>query len=530
MLKKLTLLFTSVYLASCGPIQPKKEGSKILSLNFTQSPLTLDPRKSGEIISSTFIFMMFEGLTKITPESTTSPGLADKIEISKDYKTYTFHLREAYWSNGDPVTAEDFIYSWKTLLDPNFPSPNAHLLFPIKNAKAIKKGVLPSSDLGVASLNSKTLIVQLEKPTPFFLELTSFCTFFPVNHKVAESNPQWADSANQLVCCGPFIFAHWKKDVDAQVIPNPYYHAKDRIQIDGISISFIQDDLVANAMYQRGDIDITGACFSQIPVEVINDIELSSKIHFVPVNSTIFCSFNLMKYPFNNLNIRKALSLAIDRKEIVSVIAQKETSVARQIIPPCLKWDDEAPYFEESNIEKANQFFEEGLKELQITRKDFPKFYFTYRNTPHDKKLAQAIQAQWRKNLGVEAQLENAELKIFINKLINRNYEVAQAIWIAQYLDPMDIFNRFRFKENPKNYCHWENSLFQEILDLSEATTDLDKRKQLLQEAEKVMIDEAPISCICHYEYTYLVHDKIKDFYISPLGSVHFDFISISSD
>ncbi len=531
MLKNFLLVIAvSFHLTSCGNSSPRKTNERILSLNFTQSPLTLDPRKSGETISSTFIFMMFEGLTKITPESSTNLGLADKIQVSHDFMTYTFHLRDAYWSNGDPITSEDFAYSWKSLLEPVFPSPNAHLLFPIKNAQAIKKGLLPPNSLGIACPDEKTLIVHLEKPTPFFLELTSFCTYFPINHKVANTFPQWAGSLPHFVVSGPFIFSQWKKDVEAIIVPNPYYYKKERVQLDGIRITFIQDDLVASAMYQRGDIDITGACFSQIPIEMMNDKELSHELRFTPINSTIFCCFNLSKSPFNNLSIRKALSLAVNKKEVISVIAQKESAFAQQIIPPCLKWNDDTPYFEDYNIGKAKEYFEQGLQELQMTKRDFPKFRFICRNTPNDRKLAQAIQEQWRKNLDIEVQLENVDLKTFIDKLINRNYDVAQAAWIAQYLDPMDIFNRFRFKNNPKNYCNWENSQFQEILDLSEKTTDLCLRKQLLQKAEKVFADDMPISCICHYEYMYLVQDRVKNFYISPLGSIHLDFISIKEN
>jgi oligopeptide transport system substrate-binding protein len=531
MLKKLLVLLTSVlFLTSCSTNPLPKKDKKTLFLNFTESPITLDPRKSGELVSSTFIFMMFEGLTKITPNSTSDYGLAEKIVIANDFKTYTFFLRDAYWSNGDPITSEDFAYSWKTLLEPTFPSPNAYLLFPIKNAKQIKSGKIPPDALGISCPNSKTLVVELEKPTPFFLKLTSFCTYFPVNHKIATLYPHWSESEIHFTCSGPFIFSKWKRDVEVEILPNMNYYAHRRILLDKINITFINDNLLANAMFQQGDIDIAGACFSEIPVEVINDKTLSTKVHFVPINSTYFCTFNLTKAPFNNVNIRKALSLAINRGEIVDVIGQKETSVARQIISPYLKENDFTCYTRESNVEKAKEYFEKGLEELSISKKDFPKFIFTYRNNPRDLQMAEIIQQQWRKTLGIETQLENAELKTFINKLIHRDYEVAQALWIAQYLDPMDIFNRFRYKENPKNYCHWENKDFQAVLDLSEKTTDPYFRKQLLKEAEQIMADESPISCICHYELTYLIQNKINGFYVSPIGSIHLDFISINEE
>lgn len=531
MLNKFLIILTPIlFLTSCSINPLQKKESKTLYLNFTESPITLDPRKSGELISSTFIFMMFEGLTKITPKSNSDYGLAEKITVGNDFKTYTFYLRDAYWSNGDPITSEDFFYSWKSLLEPSFPSPNAYLLFPIKNAQQIKNGMLPSATLGVSCPDSKTLVVELERPTPFFLKLTSFCTYFPVNHRIATVYPHWAESEVHFTCSGPFIFSKWKRDVEVEILPNLNYYAHRRIQLDKINISFINDNLLANAMFQQGDTDIAGACFSEIPVEVINDKNLSTKVHFVPINSTYFCTFNLTKFPFNNVHIRKALSLAINREEIVGLIAQKESSVAKQIISPYLKDNDFTSYTEESNVEKAKEYFKQGLQELSLSKKDFPKFKFTYRNNSRDLKMAEAIQQQWRKNLGIETQLENAELKVFIHKLINRDYEVGQALWIAQYLDPMDIFNRFRYKENPKNYCHWENKAFQDVLDLSEKTSDLSYRKQLLKEAEQIMANESPISCICHYELTYLIQNRINGFYVSPIGSIHLDFISINEE
>ncbi|MBI5274252.1 MAG: peptide ABC transporter substrate-binding protein [Chlamydiales bacterium] len=519
----LLLFFLTV---ACSSIEEKRGTEKTLRLNFTQCPPTLDPRKSGDIISSTFIFMMFEGLTKITPSSSCELGLAKQIDISPDLLCYTFTLKDSYWSNGDPITSYDFAASWKNILDPSFPAPNANLLYPIKHAFFAKKGLVALDDVGIECPDEKTLIVTLDKPTPYFLELTSFCTYFPI-HPSYRSTFSIDPSMENLISCGPFLLQYLKKNADAKLIKNPYYYDKDNIHIDQIAISFVSDDLVALEMFEKGEIDLVGASFSQLPLEAKESVSFKENLKTVPISSTLFCAFNTKKHPLNNICIRKALSLCINRKEIVENITQLNEVVAQQIIPPILKSGNNTPLYEDYNEEKAKKLFEKGLEELQMSKKDFPTLTYTYLKTHYFTKIAQAIQEQWRKSLGVDVQLIGYDFKIFIDHLVNKNYQVAQAIWMSQYNDPMDILDRFRAKDNPKNYPDWENNEYKEILYLLDNEQRLNQRMYYAQQAEQIIINESPITCIYHFNYSYISKSNIKNFYISPIGSVHLNYIRI---
>lgn len=519
----LLLLFTG-----CQSKKTQEDSMQKINLNFGTPPLTLDPRKSGDYISSTFIFMLYEGLTKITPKSTHDLGLAEKIDLSEDKTIYTFHLKDAKWSNGDPVTAYDFEFAWKKILSPDFPAPNSQLLYPIKNAFEAKQGEKDLSEVGIEVVDDKTLKVTLKQPTPYFLELTSFCTYFPVPHKIVKENPQWVNGlSSDLVSCGPFEMTAWKNENYITLKKNPNYHLAEGVTLEEIHCSFVEDDLVGFNMFLNHDIDLTGLCFGRIPNESIKDLKAANKLFFVPMGASVSCSFNLDVFPINHPKIRHALSLAIDRDAIIRNICELNETVASQFIPPILKYNDQTPYFETYNPKKAKELFCEALKELNISLKDFPNLSYIYASTFHEKKLAQAIQSQWRENLGLDVQLIGYDYKTYLTKLIHHDYQLGQSLWLVQYNDPMDIFDRFRFKSNQKNYTNWESDEFKKYLSESEKQTTPRNRQKFLDLAEEVLAKEMPLTPIYHQSAPYAAHNHVKNLFISPIGSIHFDHVKI---
>lgn len=512
----ITLLF---FFASCNPPQ-KKTAYQQLNLNLPSDPATLDPRKGGDVVSATLHFLLFDGLMRGNPDGSLSQSLAESYEISEDRKTYTFHLRKCTWSNGDPITADDFEQSWKNILDPAFPAPNAHLFYPIKNAEAIKRGKLPLTEAGFRALNPSTFEVVLEQPTPYFLELISFCVFFPV----CSSSPP---SEHQLVCSGPFSLKNWRHDNDILLEKNPYYHRKDDIQLDRLHFAMVKSEMTALQMFEKGLIDILGQPVLPLPADSVADLKKRKMIKTRPLAATTFCAFNVQKFPFTNRNIRKAFALAINREEIVKNVTALNEKVALEIVPPCLKKNHLIHFFEDASIEKAQAHFKQGCEELGISPSDFPAVYYYYSNSEQHYKVAQAIQQQWLNALGVKVHLQNLDHKMLIPKLINKEFDIAQTYWIAQYNDPMNILERFKYEDNAKNYPHWENQEYIRLLDESLAVCSEEQRRKLMHKAESLFVEEMPLTPIFHWSCAYIAKPYVKSFDLAPSGNGFFEKIYI---
>ncbi len=514
---------------SCAK-QPTEPPKKVLRLNFNKAPPTLDPRKGGDPISSTFQFMLFEGLTSMTKESTSNLALAERVEISDDFKIYEFHLREVYWSDGTPITAFDFERSWKEMLTPNFPCPNSHLLFPIKNAQDVKNGILPVDELGVVAINDKLLRVDLENPTPYFLELTSFCALFAVPHSHQQNCPYLFDASNpHFPVSGAFKIKTWKPGYEMILEKNPDYYLSQKVEIDEIKISFVSDETTTYNLFENQEIDLLGGFFGDIPLEEAQNLKEQNKLQTVSIGSTTFCSFNLDKFPFNNINIRKAFSYALNRSEIVRNILQFDEILTTGCIPPFMKKGLITEYVEDGNIELAKYYFQKGLEELGIDEAGFPEIVMTLSSASLQTRVALAIQSQLQDVLGINLRLEPLDFKVYIDKINSKNHKIALCSIIIQYNDIMNILERFRFKSNPKNFSGFENPIFSSKLNDSCKSNLFDQRLQSFLDAEKILLDDFAIIGLYHSNFVYIKQDPIQDFYVSPIGSMHLNFIKIQN-
>ncbi|MCI5051768.1 MAG: peptide ABC transporter substrate-binding protein [Simkaniaceae bacterium] len=522
----LLVLFLLVFCTSCSK-KPPEQQRQSLNVNFAFEPLTLDPRKGGDYISSSMHFMLFQGLTRYTPQSSTALALADQVEISNNRLTYTFHLREAYWSNGDPIVAADFEHSWKSMLDPSFPAPNAYLLYPIKNAKRAKNGEISTNEVGVRAINDKTLVVELRKPTPYFLELTSFCALFPINHKVELNNPNWHEVHNEdFVCSGPFSLKEWRTKDLITIHKNPKYWNHCEISLEEINISLIESSMTAYQMYENGDIDLMGTCFSEIPIDSIPHLVANQLIHSNPIGATSFITFNTTRFPLSHPKLRRALAYAIDRKSIVDDIKQLGETIATGPVAPILKGGKTTEFYEDANLPLARKLFQEAIEELGILKPDL-KFQFAFMTYNFNERVAQEIQQQWKKAFDIDIPLIGVEIKTFLDTLNRRDYDLALFSWSAQYRDPMNVLDRFKYKNTPKNYADWENLRYAKILNQSEKIPDAQKRYEFLEKAERIFTSEMPVTCLYHWNMSYLKKDYVDGFYISPIGSVHLDNVKI---
>jgi oligopeptide transport system substrate-binding protein len=519
---KLRILITllCLFFLGCHSSSASKSLS-ILRVSFPEDPATLDPRKGGDPISANVKFMLFEGLTRMTPSSTSEFALAKDVSISEDKRIYTFYLHKTYWSNGESVTAHDFAYAWKTLLEPDFPSPDASLLYPIKNAKAAKVGDVPNDAIGVRALDDMTLEVELETPTPYFLNLTSFCIYFPVPHD---------KDFTQEVYNGPFKMKKYCPNNLMILEKNPLYWDAEHVKIDGVEITFVEDEITALNLYTKQELDFLGARFSPIPLDSIPRLREEGILQTMPLGATSFCTFNVTTTPFSNANIRKAFAYAMDREAIVSHITQMNEEVAFDPIPPLLKENRVDGLFLKQDLSKAQDYLKLGLEELGLTKNDLQDIPFVYLIDDTQSKVVQALQHQWMDTLGIRVKLEGYTFKVYLDKLMKRDYQLGYALWIIQYPDLMNIFDRFKFKSNVKNYPGWENSRYIDILNTSTTFSSLSKRTYHLKKAEEILIDEMPIAPIYHWKEAFLQQPYVSGIYISPIGSVHLGFAEINKD
>lgn len=519
--------FSLIFTVSC---QKTSLGSfkQELRLNIPSDPATLDPRKGGDVVSSIFHFLLFDGLTRLNSDGSISLAIAEKIEVSPSRTVYTFYLRNALWSNGDPITAQDFEKSWKDVLRPDFPAMNAHLLYPIKNAEKAKKGLIDLSEVGIHSLNEKILEVTLENPTPYFLELISFCVFFPVNAEIDQEHPDWEKGNNHnFICSGPFLLHDWKKTNEITLVKNPNYYRAEEICLDKIFLGMVDSEMTSLQMFEKGQIDMLGQPIIPIPTDAIAQLVKDQKLHIHPIAATSFCTFNVDEVPFNNAKVRKAFAYAINRKEIINNITQLQEEPALGIIPPVLKKSFSTSFFQDANIEQARQLLQEGLEELGITKQRLPKIKYFYCISDLQHKIAQALQQQWTENLGVNVEIESMDKKILMHQLKTRNYQIAHGFWMAQYQDPMNIFERFKFRDNVKNYPNWENEEYILLLNQSSNAESEQQRMLLLEKAEQIFLDEMPLAPIYHWNAAYVIKPYVKSFDVAPMGNGFFDRIYI---
>lgn len=523
-----SLLLLLALLTGCGQGQVSTEKEQKLRISINRDPATMDPRKGADIVGAVMHFLLFDGLTKLDDTGEVIPALAERIDLSEDKTVYTFHLRDSIWSDGRPVTASDFETSWKKNLDPSFPCPNAHLFYAIKNAELAKKGKVSLSEVGVRALDDKTLEVVLSLPTPHFLRIISFCTFSPVSAKVDAEHPDWAfQPGEHFVTNGPFLLKSWKHNDELVFTKNPHYWNEKTVHLDTLHISIINNEMTALHMYENGELDLLDSALSPIPLDALREYISKGKLTTFPEPGTTVCFFNTERFPFTNVHMRKAFAYAINRGEIVHNITQLNETVATGPVPPVLK-SNNRDFFKDNDKEAAQEHFQIGLKELGLTSPhELGEIVYNYSITETNSKVAQAIQQQIFHVLGIRIKLEQMEHKTLLDKLARRDYMAAQGLWLAQYNDQMNILERFRIKDNIKNYPGWENDEYRELVDSSNYASSTDERLELLEKAEALLVDNMPVTPLFHWSSAMLIKPYLKVASCSATAGVFFEKIMI---
>jgi oligopeptide transport system substrate-binding protein len=533
MWKNLLVGATGIFMAflyACNQKDDQSMKKRCLRTNLKEEPSSLDPRRGRNLTGASHLHaMLFEGLMRSEPDGSLSCAQAASYEISQDKKTYTFHLRNTFWSNGTPVTAHDFEKTWKDILNPTFPSLDAHALYCIKNALAAKKGETSLNQVGIHAKDAKTLVVELEAPTPHFLQIAASNILFPINQSQDLHFPNWySDATEHFVCNGPFKLAQWKHNNYLVLEKNSYYHLADKVKLDSIYFSIIDNESATLNMYHTQDLDIVGLPISPLPTDSYPDLIKRDLLNVFQAPGTMVCMFNTKQFPFYNANMRKAFSYAIDRKILIDNITQLKEEPALRLVPAVVKKNPKS-YFEDAHLQKARACFQKGLEELGIQAKDLNgKITFTYWLHDHGcPMLPQALQQQWLKNLGVEVELEAVEYKTLHEKGKKGLFSMGYFVFISMYNDPIELLDRFKNKENPRNYSRWHSPEYADYVNRAAQTVSSEEHFELLDRAEAVLMDELPFAPIFHWNYALLVQPYVKGFAVSPSGNLCFERISI---
>lgn len=516
--------------AAAGPIggATGKElaAEQVLHVGNGTEPQTLDPHKSEGVPSADIGRDLFEGLVNEAPNGDLIPGAAESWTVSDDGKTYTFELREnARWSNGDPVTAHDFVYGLRRSLDPATLSRYTFILSPIENAEAVAAGDMPTSELGVRAIDDYTLEIRLENPTPYFLGLLTHSTSFPVHRATVEKYGEQFARPGRLVSNGAYQLAEWVPQSHIKLVRNPYYWDNDHTTINEVWYYPTEDQTSELQRYRTGELDITETVpKARLPWIRAN---LSDELTIAPYLGIYYYGFNLTKPPFKgNPKLRRALTLAVDRDIITKDVTNAGEIPAYGWVPPLHHYEQqqmpEADWSQQKRNEEARRLYEEAGYS-----KEHPLEVEISYNTQEDhKRIAVAIASMWREVLGVQTTLTNQEWKVFLDTRHQKKTQVFRDGWIGDYADPY-TFLEILHSKSAQNDSGYDNPEFDRLLGLASAERDPEQREEYLQQAESLVLRDLPVLPIYFYVTARLIkpwvggyesnimdHHRHKDMYI----------------
>lgn len=474
-------------------------------------PSTLDPALMQDTASNQFYLAMFEGLVQYDPRTSKGiPAMAKSWETSKDGLTVTFHLRDAKWSDGTPVTAQDFVYGWLRTLDPNTAANYAYMIgMVVKGADEYNSGKGKAEDVGVKAIDSKTLQVQLIGPTPYFVDMMAHSAFAPAPKWVIEKyGDQWTKAGN-IVVNGPYILKEWKPQDYILVQKNPQYWDAKNVKLNTIKY-LASDDIPTNyKMYKSGAVD----WMSGIDATMIDEIKLRKDYQVSSQFATYYINLNCQKKPFDDVRVRKAFAAAIDKKTLVDKVLKGGQIPTDEMCPPMAGYTPQKGMgFDPA---KAKQLLAEaGYPD----GKGFPTLTYIYNTNAGHKLIAEYVQQQLKTNLNVNIVLQNMEFKTLIEMRNHHDFTIARDGWVGDYLDPNTMLELF-ITGSGNNSGAYSNPQFDKLMEDAKHATG-DARMKILEQAEKILLtqDQAIIP-LYHYSNQDMIDTtKWGGWYANPIG------------
>lgn len=504
---------------------------KQLSVQVGPDPETIDPALNSAVDGGNMILHAFECLLTIDENGQIAPGQAEEWGVSDDGLTWTFKLREGLkWSDGSDLTANDFVYSWKRVCDPNVAAPYAEtVLGMVDGFDAAIEGDLDA--LAVTAVDDLTLEVKLSAPCPFFESLAAFATLSPVQQATVEANGDaWAIDAATYISNGPFMVTEWVPGAYIIMSKNPNYWNADAIKLGSIKWNLIEDSNASYSAYQSGEV----LMIKDVPTEEIPSLEGNEEFYVEPIIGIYYISYNTQVEPLDNALVRKALNLAIDREYVANTLMQGTYSPATNFMGPGWMDTDGTEFMDNANggepYMSATADIEGALAALEEAGypngEGLPVLHYTTNDAGYHKAVAEYLQQAW-KEIGVTLEVDIVEWSSFTPMRRSGDFEIARNGWVGDYADPSNMLDLL-YSTNGNNDGKFTNADYDAAMDLSRSTTDAAERSAALHEAEDILMAESACCPLAYYNDFWLQSSKIEGAWHSAYGYWHFMYADIA--
>ena len=505
--------------------------TRTLLVGNQNEPATLDPQLMDSLTDQIVGAALYEGLAVLDEKSSQPlPGVAQSWDATSDGLTYVFHLRaNAKWSNGDPVTARDFAFAFERILSPAFGAAYSFMLWPIKNAEKFNKGELKDfAAVGVEVVDDHTLRLRLERPVPYLPELTAHSTWQPLHRASIEKLGRAADRANpwtrpgNLVGNGPFTLAEWTPNARVVVAKNPHYWGATHTWLERVIFFPTEKADTEDHNFRAGQVHLTyDVPKSKVPVY---RAQSPSPLRIDPLLNITYLTFNVTKAPFTDPRVRRALSLAIDRDAISQRVLNGAFLAAPTMVPP-----DCGSYRGTAQVALDYSAARQLLAEAGFPGgRGLPPIPLQVLNDENQPRMAEAMQAVWQRELGVRVTIEPYEQKTLFQNEQTLSHTVGFLGWTADYADASTFLEIFR-TANGQNWTGWSSREYDALLDRAAATPEPRARLARLAEAEKFLLEAAPVAPVAFRARTYLIHPAVKHWEPSPLGLHRFQLVHLEN-
>lgn len=501
-----------------GRISPEDIARKdTLNINIGTEPPSLDWSLATDSTSYLILNNIMEGLTKFSDDYKAEPALAVSWDLSEDGKTYTFHLRDnVFWSDGKPLKAQDFEYSWKRILNPDTGADYAYFFYDIENAEGYNTGKIDNPDrVGVKATDGKTLVVKLKRPASYFPSLLTFMSAFPMRKDVVESHGlKWTQPEN-IATLGAFRLTKWLHHDKILLSRNPHYWG-EKPRINHVKMIMNENPTSVLALYESGELDyVDGRGIPLLEVPRLRDMpDYKTQLAF----RGNYVAFNVREAPFDNPLVRRAFSAAIERKSIADLTQGAGIPSSSWIPKGMLAYNPDIGV--KSNPEQARTWLTEaGYPE----GKGFPEVSFLYPDVSNNRIIAEALQSMWKKHLGIETKLNNQEWKVYLNTLDIDRPPFFRAGWGADYPDPHNFMNLFTCNSG-NNETGWCNTTYDQLIEKAAEITDPQNRIKLYNEAQKLLTEvDAPIAPFINSIQQSMIKPYVRGLEPNPLSIVLFN-------